>query len=444
MAACSQAEVVKSWEKPLAPGMTFRMEVESNPARTIYGIKYDPKLVRAESRLAGGMIYEPGQFNGRSVVSQMVKEAGAQAGFNGDFFQWTPDPGGDPQGFMVSKGVLISAQGKGQRTAAYAWGPGTAGQVVQPKAVVTVSGLAGEMEVTTLNGKVAEGGLGLSFDLAGEIYGHAPLTVVHLDLAGAKLGLNGEMKATVKRVESAATRPAIAPGTAVLAGAGDWAAKLMAMPVGSSLTIKISIAHLGEGMTEAMGGGPVLLRGGAYAGPVEKADAPRHPRTAMGSTADGKVWSIVIDGRQTMSVGTTFTETAEVMKRWGCIEAVNLDGGGSSTLHALGVTLNRPSSGGMERAVANGVVLYSSLPSSEGLEELTLDFPKTMKVGDSASAKLLHKGINLADGLVIWTCQGAAWIDQEGTLRATAEGKATLTALVQGKVVRGEIEVSKP
>lgn len=443
MAACSQAEVVKSWEKPLAPGMTFRMEVEANPARTIYGIKYDPKLVRAESWLAGRKIYQPGQFNGRSVVSEMVKEAGAQAGINGDFFQWTPDPGGDPQGFMVSKGVLISAQGKGQRTAAYAWGPGTAGQVVEPKAVVTVSGLTGEMEVTTLNGKVAEGGLGLSFDLAGEIYGHAPLTVVHLDLAGTKLGLNGEMKATVKRVESAATRPAIAPGTAVLAGAGDWAAQLMAMPVGSSLTIKISIAHLGEGLTEAMGGGPVLLKGGAYAGPVENADAPRHPRTAMGSTADGKVWSIVIDGRQTMSVGTTFTETAEVMKRWGCVEAVNLDGGGSSTLHALGITLNRPSSGGIERPVANGVVLFSDVPRTERLEGLIMELPKTMKIGESASAKLMHNGASLADSSVIWTCQGAAWVDQEGRLVGHAKGIAAVRALVKGSIVEGSVTVTE-
>lgn len=163
----------------------------------------------------------------------------------------------------------------------------------------------------------------------------------------------------------------------------------------------------------------------------------------MGSTADGKVWSVVIDGRQAMSVGTTFTETAEVMKRWGCVEAVNLDGGGSSTLHALGVTLNRPSSGGIERPVANGVVLYSSLPSSEGPEEFTLDFPKTMKVGESASVRLMHNGASLADSSVIWTCQGAAWVDQDGIVRATAEGKATLTALVLGKSVPAVIEVTK-
>ncbi len=440
--SAAQAETVKSWEKPLAPGMTFKMEVEANPARTIYGIKYDPKLVRAESRLAGGQIYEPGRFNGRSVVSEMVKEAGAQAGINGDFFQWTPDPGGDPQGFMVHKGVLISAQGKGQRTAAFAWGDSVMGRVVAPKAVVTVTSLAGLMEVDTLNGKLAAGGLGLSFDLAGEVYSEGPIAAAHLDLAGAKLGLDGEMTATVVKVEPSVTRPTVEKGRALLSGNGEMAAKIAALPTGSRVTIKITISELGAGVTEAMGGGPVLLKNGAYAGPLENADAARHPRTAMGTTSSGEIWSIVVDGRQQMSVGTTFTETAEVMKRWGCVEAVNLDGGGSTTLHALGVTLNRPS-GGVERPVANGVLLFTKQPDETHLGELSLELPSNLVVGKTGRAVVLAAGKRISSDKIIWACQGAAWIDQDGTLTAHAEGRVTVTALVGGQVKTGTLEASK-
>jgi exopolysaccharide biosynthesis protein len=74
-----------------------------------------------------------------------------------------------------------------------------------------------------------------------------------------------------------------------------------------------------------MSGGPVLLRAGK-ATKLPPRD-PRHPRTAVGLDREGNVWYVVIDGRQSMSVGASLEETAEVMRRLGCVEAINLDGG---------------------------------------------------------------------------------------------------------------------
>lgn len=443
IATFSSGEVVKTWDKPLAPGMTFRMEVEANPSRTIYGIKFDPKKVRAESWLAGGSIYEPGSTNGRAVVSQMVREAGAQAGFNGDFFQWTPDPGGDPQGFMMQKGSLISAQGKGQRSAAWVWGPKMAGRMIRPKAEINILSGLGLLQVTTFNGKLAEGGIGLSFDISGEVYGTGPLTLVHLDLKGAKPVLNGEVEAVVLRSEVGVTRGPIQKGTAVISAEGEAAAKLTSLAVGDRVKLQLLVSGLDEGETEAVGGGPLLLRRGAYAGPAEDDKAVRNPRTLVGTTPDGHVWSVVVDGRQTMSVGTTHSESAEILKRWGCTEAINLDGGGSSTLHSFGVTLNRPS-GGVERSVANGVVLFSPLPDGAGLEELAIEAPASLKVGDSALVKVTHKGVGLDSDLVVWTCQGAGWIDQDGVLKGATPGAAAITCLVQGHILKVTVVIEAP
>ena len=73
--------------------------------------------------------------------------------------------------------------------------------------------------------------------------------------------------------------------------------------------------------------------------------AARHPRTAVGRTAEGDVWLVAVDGRSPVSVGASLPELAAIMRRLGCVEAMNLDGGGSTTLAAMGLTVNRPSDG---------------------------------------------------------------------------------------------------
>lgn len=78
--------------------------------------------------------------------------------------------------------------------------------------------------------------------------------------------------------------------------------------------------------------GPLLV----YAGnPVEQVVAPfnttRHPRTAVGVTADNRLIAVVVDGRASEAHGMSTTELADLMDALGCKEAMNLDGGGSST-----------------------------------------------------------------------------------------------------------------
>ncbi|HUS01640.1 MAG TPA: phosphodiester glycosidase family protein [Chitinophagaceae bacterium] len=89
----------------------------------------------------------------------------------------------------------------------------------------------------------------------------------------------------------------------------------------------------------AVGGGPVLLQNGKiritnneerkFTG---KAINDKHPRTAMGYTKDNKLIILVVEGRNQNAHGATLTQEAQIFKDLGCIEALNLDGGGSSCL----------------------------------------------------------------------------------------------------------------
>lgn len=104
-------------------------------------------------------------------------------------------------------------------------------------------------------------------------------------------------------------------------------------------------------MQTAVGGGPVLLQNGEikitnneeikFAG---KAIDDKHPRTAMGYTQDGKLIMLVVQGRSpNKAEGATLTQEARMLKQLGCIEALNLDGGGSSTLLVNGKPTITPS-----------------------------------------------------------------------------------------------------
>jgi len=92
----------------------------------------------------------------------------------------------------------------------------------------------------------------------------------------------------------------------------------------------------------------------------------RNPRTAIGQRADGTVLIVVIDGRQPdLSVGVTITELRKVMKALGAQSALNLDGGGSTTLVLNGLLKNSPSDRTGPRLVGDALLLTSGKRAAE-------------------------------------------------------------------------------
>lgn len=81
----------------------------------------------------------------------------------------------------------------------------------------------------------------------------------------------------------------------------------------------------------------------------------RHPRTFIGRSSTGTVKLVTIDGRRPSSVGTTLKETADVALALDLRDAINLDGGGSTTMVAAGEMVSTPS-GSDERAVGDSLV----------------------------------------------------------------------------------------
>jgi hypothetical protein len=114
-------------------------------------------------------------------------------------------------------------------------------------------------------------------------------------------------------------------------------------------------------MTEVMGGGPVLVEN--YAKKITDKEelfsqiAGVNPRTAVGYTDQQEVIFMVIDGRQEISEGVTFEELSDIFLGLGVKEAINLDGGGSSTFWVNGQVLNHPSDKTGLRKVASVLIV---------------------------------------------------------------------------------------
>ena len=104
---------------------------------------------------------------------------------------------------------------------------------------------------------------------------------------------------------------------------------------------------------ESIGGSPILVRGGKrwFANEDRDLYRLRNPRSMAGWAENGDLLLVTVDGRQPgYSLGMTMTEAADLMIALGATEAINLDGGGSTTFVAGGAVINRPS----DRAVRRG------------------------------------------------------------------------------------------
>jgi len=109
--------------------------------------------------------------------------------------------------------------------------------------------------------------------------------------------------------------------------------------------------------------GPIMLVGGEETEVPQRAfNTNRHPRTAVGKKADGTVVFVVVDGRTNQAFGVSIFELREIMKWLGCVDALNLDGGGSSTMTAGSNIVNMPCDNKKfdtqgERSVANALIV---------------------------------------------------------------------------------------
>ncbi len=287
------------------------------------------------------------QVFGRERVSSMAVRAEAIAAVNGAFFA----ADGRPLGVLAIEGELVS-EPFASRTA-----------IGLGKNQVVMGSLDSEGVLDTPYGSVMISGMNrprLQDDLILYTPHYGPSTNTNV------YGLDALVRdGRVIRVQEGGM--AIPGDAVVFSGHGTSRTFLAQLRPGDPVEYRVVLKPdwLADGITEIIGGGPRLVKDGEVhiTGAEERFQNDitqgRAPRTALGITADERLLVVTVNGRApNISVGMTLVELAELMIELGAVDAMNLDGGGSTTMFVRNRVLNIPSDG-TERPVANGLIIIT-------------------------------------------------------------------------------------
>ena len=127
---------------------------------------------------------------------------------------------------------------------------------------------------------------------------------------------------------------------------------------GTMVVGNFSVSELKEkGVQEAVSFYPALVINGRMTQISGDGGFGIAPKTAIGQRKDGAIILLVIDGRELGSLGATVKEVQEIMSKLGCLNAMNLDGGKSTTMYYDGEIMNKPSNSMGERTVATAIIV---------------------------------------------------------------------------------------
>lgn len=331
---------------------------------------------------------------GKEKLTSMATRTNALAGINGGYFVVGPTDGtpGDLAGISAINGALISEAVNGRTSLIL---PSTSGKGARVTALSTrqeaIASGGARREVDGLNRKpgLIRGCGGTGGDVPTERPKHdytctdsselIQFTPAFGPATEPGEGAEAVLDQSGMVIEFRDRRGGGIPHDgSVLSGVGDGAEWLRANArPGAQVQVKDQIMAEGSPLrlTEPLGivnGGPRLLRNGnpditAYAEGFHWPENPefyyrfgerRNPRTLAGVTGDGKLLLVTVDGRQPgWSVGASFQESAGIMRALGASDAVNLDGGGSTTMTVGQQLMTRPSDQSGERPIADAVLL---------------------------------------------------------------------------------------
>jgi len=245
---------------------------------------------------------------------------------------------------------------------------------------------------------------------------------------------NDTTTVVVEQKQTAVGNITIPAGKAVLSGHGTGEQFLSKVNIGDTLHLVMNFSPAPKYLDELIGGNVKLI----VDGNIVVGTGDRHPRTAAGFNSDSTMlYLITVDGRQAgYSVGMSYVELATYMKSWGVYQALNLDGGGSTTMLVRGEIKNSPSDIGGERAVANSLLVVSSAPTGP-LAHLRIS-PREVFVAAGADLNFdvqrfdeYYNPLPLNTAPVSWSCDPAiGLIGEDGEFVAasdTASGYVTVS-----------------
>lgn len=443
-----------TYTRVLAPGVTLRQTITQDPRPLVVtAIEADLQAPGVTLKCVPAQVRpnDNGPLRRRETASTLASRVGALVAVNGAYFT----PAGDTVGLAVSDGELLSAPYPNRACAGWDASGRALMDVVTMQATVAAGGAVCQMSGINRQRKPGElvlytprFGATTNTDAAGS---EAVITGVSLPFRpGRTIG-------TVSQVRSFAGACPIPSDGVVLSGSGPAGDFIRGLKVGDSVEISVSLRGASgtswSAVRQAVCGGPFLVRDGKLlvdaAAERIAADVAigRHPRTMLGVKPDGHVLLVAVDGRQSASAGLSLQEAAQLMMSLGATNAMNLDGGGSTSAAVRGIVVNSPS-GGKERPVANCLTLWGQFQTPAEPPKLSITpTSATVESGQSLSFQLLGTGpdgqpLPIRPDDVVWGTQGGIGLaDQGGRLTGIKAGRGQVVAWANGATATAEVTV---
>lgn len=320
---------------------------------------------------------------------------------NGDFYSMQT---GVPLGVMIDGGKLISTD-----DSKYAIGfaeDGTA-FIGKPSISVSMTNLtrSGEtVKIDHINKYPTVWGI---YMLTDDFASTTLSTVESLEIIvslDSELTASGTFTGTVKQVVNDDLNTGIPQGCAVLTVAEESTSYslLRGISEGDKLQFTVNCAPGWDKAVTAIGGGDLILENSVLPeGTIdEDHEKTSNPRTAVGIKADGTVVFFSVDGRANTSRGLKEAELSAVMAELGCVTALNLDGGGSTSVMVKPssetdcVYVNIPSDN-TYRSIANGL-LFISKNKSDGIATALSVSPNTPYLLRASTVSFSAKALDSA------------------------------------------------
>jgi hypothetical protein len=450
----SQPKSPQIIQKRIAPHVVLFQEISAAPPLAIQGLRITPaRAVHIETALGNDVVLTEGATRGREPVSRAAWRRRALAALNADYFPYT----GDPLGLCILRGELVSEPFPNRP--AIGWRPD--GKVVMGAPLLDAELIRPDGARIALSGINRPARANNDLVLFTRFFGATALleakppqqvngateiasVAIVLDALTRPLRVGSTAQAVVREVLPGASSAPIPPTGGVLIGTGAAANFLQALQPNQFVQIRVDLKGDGASewreVTEAIAGGPWLVRGGKVVPPAEYEQAGfnrgfwerRHPRTAVGRTEKGELIWLVVDGRQPHSQGASLPELAQIMQRYGAVDAINLDGGGSSTLVVCDLVINSPSDGS-ERPVANLWLLYDhALRPTLPRARYRIEPPTaTLKVGEQVRFRIWQETQPVSTWDAIWGCNtGIGFVDQWGQFTALRPGQGVVSVYI--------------
>jgi hypothetical protein len=364
----------------LAPGIAYQRLVRDEGVVHLVRMRPGPRRSLAPVLTAG-------RPSARASLTSAVRSrfaTGAVGGINGDFFNFGA---AYPSGLLLLDGALIS-EPEPSRTAL----------LLSPNGTLLAEKLSleGAWQAEGRDNANAIDGINRPAESGRETLIYTPIFGATTPKASSRfevkvaLDSGGALAANVAQAGTVLARGSgggmeLGPGQIVITAVGaDGPALADELPNGTRVTITPTLAGLPADVIQGIGGGPLLVQGGAAIpsageGFSSAQLSTRTARSAVGQQSSGTLLFVMVEGPQTGQRGIDVAEQAELMRSLGAVTAVAMDAGGSAAL-ALGDQLAAPAPS--ERSITDALVLsYSGVhfprlatgrmtPNSDGVNDV--------------------------------------------------------------------------